>query len=132
MAAVGSTSTFQSATPNPSSHLKTSDKLSALANTPAGRKLKQAASEFESMLLSSLWKSMKSSFADDADNDSLDPAHDSLEDWSMQTMSSAVGKAGGIGLGNLILKHLIPKLEASQKSAQPAAKASGFPVDIYP
>jgi len=50
-----------------------------VANTPAGRKLKQAAAEFESMLLSSLWKSMKSTFANDADNASLDPAHDSLE-----------------------------------------------------
>jgi Rod binding domain-containing protein len=75
---------------------------------------------------------MKSTFADDSDNASLDPAHDSLEDWGMQTMSSAVAKAGGIGLGNLILKHLMPKLEASHQSAQPAPNASAFPADTYP
>jgi Rod binding domain-containing protein len=131
MAALAPTSMAQSPTPNANSHLKATDKVSALANTPAGRKLKQAASEFESMLLSSLWKSMKSTFADDGDNDSLDAAHDSLDDWSIQTMSSAAGKAGGIGLGNVILKHLMPKLEASHAAAQPAAKVSGFPVDTY-
>ena len=68
-------------------------------------KLRQAVGEFESMLLSSFWKSMKSSFAADGD-ESSDPAHESLEDWGIQAMSTAVGKAGGLGLGKMILKHL--------------------------
>ncbi|HET7108447.1 MAG TPA: hypothetical protein VFI38_16660 [Candidatus Acidoferrum sp.] len=70
-------------------------------------KLKKAGAEFESIMLSTFWKSMKSSFADE-DEDSTDPAHDTLEDMGIQAMSTAVGKAGGLGLGKLILKHLDP------------------------
>lgn len=77
------------------------------------QKLLKAAGEFESMLLSSFWKSMKSTFAD-PDQDSLDPAHDTLEDMSIQAMSDAVGKAGGLGIGKLIIKHLEAQLAAKQ------------------
>lgn len=83
-----------------------------LPNTPADHKLRKAAGEFESLLLSSLWKSMKSTFAA-PDDDSTDPAHDTLENWGIDAMSSAVGKAGGLGLGKLILKHLEPLLPQS-------------------
>ncbi len=77
--------------------------------TPAQRKLRQAAGQFESILLSTLWKSMKSSFEDD-DTEFSDPAHGTLDDWGIEAMSSAVGKAGGLGIAKLILKHLEPKL----------------------
>lgn len=84
----------------------------SVLSTPADQKLRRAAGEFEGMLLSSLWKSMKSTFAtpDDDDDGSSDPAHDTLDDMSIQTMCDAVGKAGGLGLGKLILKHLEPML----------------------
>ena len=102
--------------------------ISSIANTPADRKLRQAAGEFEGMLLSSLWKSMKSTFAssDDDSDDSTDPAHDSLDDMSIQAMSNAVGKAGGLGLGKLILKHLEPILAQSQ-SQEAAHSDKGSP-----
>jgi Rod binding domain-containing protein len=77
--------------------------------TPAQRKLRQAAGEFESMLLSNLWKSMKSSFEGD-ETEFSDPAHGALDDWGMQAMCGAVGKAGGLGIAKMILKHLEPKL----------------------
>jgi Rod binding domain-containing protein len=77
--------------------------------TPAQRKLRQAAGEFESMLLSSLWKSMKSSFEGD-ETEFSDPAHEALDDWGMQAMCGAVGKTGGLGIAKMILKHLEPKL----------------------
>jgi Rod binding domain-containing protein len=104
---------------------------SSNSNSPADRKLRQAAGEFEGMLLSSLWKSMKSTFAS-PDDDSNDPAHDTLDDMSMQAMSNAVGKAGGLGLGKLILKHLEPMLAKSQ-GQNPAVpgKASALPADIF-
>jgi Rod binding domain-containing protein len=88
----------------------------SLLNSPADRKLRKAAGEFESLLLSNLWKSMKSTFADDAN--STDPAHDTLENWGIDAMSSAVGKAGGLGLGKLILKHLEPLLAHSQNATK--------------
>ncbi|HEY2545820.1 MAG TPA: rod-binding protein [Candidatus Acidoferrum sp.] len=102
---------------------------SSISNTPEGRKLQQAAAQFEGMLLSSLWKSMKSTFAS-PDDDSDDPAHDTLDDLSTETMSNAVAKAGGLGLGKLILKHLEPML--AQRQAQRAAdsgKGSAPPAD---
>jgi Rod binding domain-containing protein len=79
-------------------------------STVADHKLRKAAGEFESMLLANLWKSMKTTFTQ-PDDDSGDPAHDSLEDWGIQAMSDAVGKNGGLGIAKLILKHLEPKVE---------------------
>jgi len=111
----------QSGKPSPSS---------SASNTPASRKLRQAAAEFEGMLISSLWKSMKSAFASD-DDDSSDPAHDSLDDLSIQTMSNAVAKAGGLGLGKLILRHLEPMLAKSEsQNATDSGKGSAPLADI--
>jgi len=100
-----------------------------LMNSPADRKLRKAAGEFESLLLSSLWMSMKSSFAA-SDEDSTDPAHDTLENWGIDAMAGAVGNAGGLGLGKLILKHLEPMIGQSQagKDANPG-KVSSTPAD---
>ena len=93
--------------------------------------LEKAAAEFESMLLTNLWKSMKSSFAS-SDDESSDPAHDVLADMGIQAMSSAVAKTGGLGLGKLILKHLEPLLArpANASGAQPG-KASAIPADTF-
>jgi len=98
---------------------------SSSGDSPALRKLRQAAGEFEGMLLSSLWKSMKSTFAD-PDDTSADPAHDTLDDMSMEAMSNAVGKSGGLGLGKLILKHLEPMLaSAPAQNGIDSGKGSG-------
>jgi Rod binding domain-containing protein len=80
--------------------------------TAAQHKLRQAAGQFESMLLADLWKSMKSTFEDD-DGESADPAHGAMDELGMEAMSSAVGKAGGLGIGKLIVQHLEPKIRDS-------------------
>ena len=85
------------------------------------QKLRKAAAEFESILLSSFWKSMKESFTSPED-DSADPAHGTLEDWGIQAMSDAVGKAGGLGIGKLILKHLEPQLAANVQAKEAKSK----------
>lgn len=72
-------------------------------------KLKKAAGDFESILLASLWKSMKHSFGTEDTDGNSDPAQGTLDDWGIEIMSGAVGKAGGLGLGKLILEHLDPK-----------------------
>ena len=124
--------------PNPPASTATSLSHSGLVRqnglsidtTPAGRKLQKAAAEFESILLSSLWKSMKSSFASE-DDDSSDPAHDALADMGIQAMSSAVAKTGGLGLGKLILKHLEPMLVQRQaQSPTDSGKGSAPSADI--
>lgn len=88
--------------------------------SPREQKLHKAAAEFESQLLSSLWKSMKHSFAEDND-DSLDPTGSSLEDWGIDAISGAVSRAGGIGIGKLIIKDLTAKL-GGEKAASGAEK----------
>jgi Rod binding domain-containing protein len=112
------------------SQIGNSAQSSSISNTPQGRKLEQAAAQFEGMLLSSLWKSMKSTFASPDDDDSQDPAHDTLDDLSTETMSNAVAKAGGLGLGKLILKHLEPMLEQRMaQNATESGKGSAPPAD---
>ena len=71
-------------------------------------KLGKAAGEFEAILLNSLWKSMKETFTD-PDDQNADPTLESFNDWGMQAMSSAVGNVGGLGIKNMIIKHLEPK-----------------------
>ncbi len=71
------------------------------------QKLKKAAGDFESILLASLWKSMKESFKD-PNEANADPASGTVDDWGIEAMSGAVGKAGGLGIGNMLIKHLAP------------------------
>jgi Rod binding domain-containing protein len=83
-------------------------------------KLVQAAGEFESMLLESLWKSMKETFTDPNNPDS-DATLQSFDDWGMKSMAEAVGNSGGLGIKNMIIKYLEPTLTSA--SPIPAAKA---------
>lgn len=84
------------------------------------QKLRHAATQFESLLISTLWKSMKESFS--YDDDSSDPANSTFDDMSMQSMADAMSKAGGLGLGKLILKYLGPEIRNP-----PAAKGGHNP-----
>lgn len=95
-------------------------------DSPEEKKLRKAAGDFESILLASMWKAMKESF-NTSDSQESDPAHGTLEDWGIEVMSGAVGKAGGLGIGKLILKHLEPTLnsQADQKSATSAKVVGG-------
>jgi Rod binding domain-containing protein len=123
-------------TPRSTAALSPADSVRSKTFAPetlASQKLHKAAGEFESMVLSSLWKSMKSTFAssDDPSDGSDDPGHETLDDMGIQAMSSAVGKAGGLGLGKLILKHLEPMLARSAKEHGALGKASPFPADTF-
>ena len=76
-----------------------------------GAKLRKAAGEFEAILFESLWKSMKETFA--APDDDGDPILQSFDDWSIRAMSSAVGQAGGLGIKNMIVRYLEPRVAGS-------------------
>jgi Rod binding domain-containing protein len=98
-------------------------------DSPDERKLKKAAGDFESILLASMWKSMKQTFGTTESEDS-DPAHGTLDDWGIEVMSGAVGKAGGLGIGNMILKHLQPHLnEGTGADSTNSAKVLGDSAD---
>lgn len=92
----------------------------ASASSPELRKLTKAAGDFESILLDSLWKSMKETFSDEEDPDS-DPALRSFDDLGIQAVAGAVGSAGGFGIKVMIIKSLAPQVQASaaHTSAQP-------------
>lgn len=82
-------------------------------------KLKKAAGDFESILLASMWKGMKQSFG--SSETDTDPAHGTLDDWGIEIMSGAVGRAGGLGIAKLLLAHLDP----GPKSAAGTAPVNG-------
>lgn len=91
--------------------------ISANSNSPELSKLRKAAGEFESILLASLWKSMKETFSDP--DEDADPTLKSFDDWGIQAMASAVGNSGGLGIKNMILKYLEPTLSESGRGAGP-------------
>jgi Rod binding domain-containing protein len=98
-------------------------------DSPDEQKLKKATGDFESILLASMWQAMKHSFGENKEGES-DPAHGMIEDWGIEVMSGAVGRAGGLGIGKLILKHLEPTLrrESLDKTGS-TAKLSGNSAD---
>lgn len=98
------------------------------ASSASDRKLREAAGEFESMLLASLWKSMKKAFSSPEASDS-DPAHDTIDDWGIDIMAGAVGKAGGLGIGSMIIKDLETKTGDSAPSTA-SAKVSSKTADM--
>jgi Rod binding domain-containing protein len=88
---------------------------SGSSSSPELSKLHKAAGEFESILLESLWKSMKETFSDP--DEEGDPTLKSFDDWGIQAMASAVGNSGGLGIKNMILKYLEPVLSAGGHGA---------------
>jgi len=90
---------------------------SGSSSSPELSKLRKAAGEFESILLESLWKSMKETFSDP--DEDADPTLKSFDDWGIQAMASAVGNSGRLGIKNMILKYLEPALSAGGHGATP-------------
>jgi Rod binding domain-containing protein len=90
----------------------TSRYASAPADPPEVKKLKKAASEFEAMLLTKWWSSMKQSGLG-GDDDSMDPGHDTLDQLGMQAMSTAVASRGGLGIGAMLVHSLLSNAEGS-------------------
>ncbi len=94
---------------------------SAKSASPEAQKLVKAAGEFESMLLESLWKSMKETFTDPNDPDS-DATLQSFDDWGMKSMAESVGNAGGLGIKNMIIKYLEPTISTGGPAPMPGDK----------
>jgi hypothetical protein len=45
-----------------------------------------------------------------SDDQDSDPTLESFDDWGIQGMASAVGSSGGLGIKNMIIKYLEPRL----------------------
>lgn len=114
--------------PKPSSLANASiDATSSLASTTiTGRtreeKLKKASVQFESMLVSSLWKDMEKTFGQD---DSDQPGFDTMQDMGLRAMTTALAASGGIGIAKMIDKQ-VEKQQAA--AVQQNNGAQGAPV----
>jgi len=74
-------------------------------------KIRKYAGEFEANLLASLYKDMQHSLGDVPDQD--DPGGDTLTDMGIHALATGISAAGGIGIANLLIQHLVSKETAA-------------------
>ncbi len=79
------------------------------ANKASMAKLQKAAQDFEAIMIDSLWGSMKDGSLG-SDDDLQDSTGGSLEQLGMQMVSGALAKAGGLGIGKMIVHALQSKV----------------------
>ena len=71
------------------------------------QKLQKAATDFEGVLIASLWKSMRGDGGCFADPNA-DPTQQGFQDMGIEAVAAALGKAGGLGIGKMVVSHLQP------------------------
>jgi Rod binding domain-containing protein len=91
------------------------------SKSPAEQKLRKAASEFESLLLANWWSTMKEGGLSGGEEDS-DPGKDTLDHLGIQAMSTAVANRGGLGIGAMLVRSLLSKVEPSDAAASTSRK----------
>ena len=104
---------------------------SGLPDSPAARKLRKAAAEFESMLLTKWWTSMKESAL--SSDDATDPAKDTLDQMSIQALCSGVAQAGGFGIAAMLVRSLLsnPSLSGAAAASANSPSVSPASTGIY-
>jgi len=85
--------------------------------TPQRRKLLSAAQDFEAMLLAAWWEQMQNSFLTSADEE-REAGAATLGWMGLQAMATAVAKAGGLGIADVLVKGLEPMLDPNKPAAQ--------------
>ncbi len=93
---------------------------------PGDAKLRKAAQDFEAILIQNLWGSMKESFASSSEEDQ-DPARKTLEDLSIQAMSTALAASGGLGIARMLIHAMEPAMDPAQSGAGDDAGGSNAP-----
>ena len=86
---------------------------SGAGESPAHRKLRKAAQEFESILMAELWKGFGgniTSFLGDA----LPAASDTMNSLAVQAMSMGIAQRGGLGIAQMVVQKLAPCLNRPQ------------------
>jgi len=78
--------------------------------TPAHRKLRKAAQEFEGILISQLWGDFASGFSS-LTGDAPMAGSDTLNSLAIQTLSAALARSGGLGIGQMLVHQLEPGLD---------------------
>jgi Rod binding domain-containing protein len=91
-------------------------------NSPAAQKLRKAASEFESLLLSNWWTTMKEGGLSGGE-DGTDPGKDTLDHLGIQAMTTAVANGGGLGIGSMLVRSLLSTAEATKPAPASVPRA---------
>jgi len=82
-------------------------------SSAAERKLRKAAQEFEAQLFTAFWQSMHDLSLTGADGADADPGHDTLNQMSLQALASSLAAHGGFGISALLVKQLLPTVQAN-------------------
>jgi Rod binding domain-containing protein len=83
------------------------------AETPAHKKLVKAAQEFEGILISQLLGDFKECPSPLGGDSSL-AGSDTLNSLAIQTLSGALARRGGLGIGQILIHQLEPSLNRGQ------------------
>jgi Rod binding domain-containing protein len=81
----------------------------AQPETPAHKKLRKAAQDFEGILISQLWEHLQTSFSSFGGETPL-AGSDTLNSLAIQTLSTALASRGGLGIGKMLVHQLEPTL----------------------
>jgi len=81
----------------------------AQPETPAHKKLRKAAQDFEGILISQLWEHFQTSFSSLGGETPL-AGSDTLNSLAIETLSTALARRGGLGIGQMIVHQLEPTL----------------------
>ena len=85
------------------------------AETPAHKKLRKAAQDFEGILISQLLGEFKVGLSS-LSGDSPLAGSDTLNSLAIQTLSSALASRGGLGIGQMLVHQLEPSLSRGQQN----------------
>ncbi len=97
---------------SPSAHAITSTRNAP--ETPGHKKLRKAAQDFESILISQLWGDFKSGLSS-LTGDAPLAGSDTLNSLAIQTLSSALASRGGLGIGRMLVHQLEPSLNGGNR-----------------
>jgi len=87
------------------------------AETPAHKKLVKAAQEFEGILISQLLGDFKEGLSPLGGDSSL-AGSDTLNSLAIQTLSGALARRGGLGIGQMLIHQLEPSLHLGQDAQE--------------
>jgi len=83
------------------------------------KKLRQAAQEFEGMLITELMQNSNMGFSS-LTGDAPTGGSDTLNSLAIQTLSSGLAAHGGMGIANMIVHQLEPSLNRIQQKTSPS------------
>jgi Rod binding domain-containing protein len=91
------------------------------------KKLKKAASEFESMLISNWWNTMKDSGLPGCEDDT-DPGKGTLDQMGINALSAAIANGkGGLGLGQMLIHSLMERMDEAKTRGAASSPSGGTP-----